>query len=475
MTPPTTPTDDSRPTRRRILTGLAAGAATLPVLSGCTATHPAAGSPPTGSPSPSPSPGTADRNAAPGAMRLFDNPDHNFQALFALGAAGQGSTEVGETLTAVNTINQAGASNQTFTDTFRTWGKRLADQADQAGGDKEPHTQNARALRSAASYEQALYFVLGTDQPDDEQAVYQAGRDSFDTFARTCTPPAQTATLPYGGKRMPLWFFRPQGATGRRPTVILTNGSDGQNVDMWTYGVAEALRRDWNALVYDGPGQGQLLFVDQLPFTPRWEQVVTPLVDWLTARDDVDPDRIALTGFSLGGVLAPRAAAYERRLAAVVAGPGVVTPWNAFPPQIREVLAPTKKETNQIWNDDVAPRIPKADRFTLNKRFEPYDAAVMRAARQGKLFTDFWTPARVLVGMDITKVAGRIQCPALIIDFQDDQFFPGQARALYDLVTSKKQYMEMTREQGAQLHCSPMAPQFYCETVFDWLDQTVRN
>ncbi|WP_256105768.1 S9 family peptidase [Streptomyces sp. ODS05-4] len=472
---------DGAPTRRRLLTTLAAGAgaAALPALAGCTTatsgTTGTAAAQPTGSPSGSTSPGTADRDAAPGAMQLFDDPDFNFQALFALGAAGEGATEVGETLTAVNAVNQAGVNNQSYTETFRSWGDRLAEQAQGAGEDDEPQTQGFRALRSSAYYEQALYFVLGSAEPDHEQRLYQAGRDSFDTFARTLTPPAVTATLPYGDARMPLWFFRPEGATGRRPTVILTNGSDGQNVDMWTYGVAEALRRDWNALVYDGPGQGQLLFVDGVPFTPRWERVVTPIVDWLTARDDVNPDRIALTGFSLGGVLAPRAAAFERRLAAVVAGPGVVAPWNAFPSEIREVLAPTKEETNRIWNDEAAPDIPKSDYFTLNKRFEPYDAAVMRQARQGELFTDFWTPARVLVDMDISKVAGRIQCPALVVDFEDDQFFPGQARTLYDLIRSDKDYVEMTRAQGAQLHCSPMAPQYYCETVFDWLQQKVRG
>ncbi|MGW0779115.1 alpha/beta hydrolase family protein [Streptomyces sp. NPDC002835] len=82
-----------------------------------------------------------------------------------------------------------------------------------------------------------------------------------------------------------------------------TKGSDGQCIDMWTYGVAAALDRDWNALVYEGPGQGQMIFVDQVVFSPRWETVVAPLIDWLTARSDVDADRIALTGLSMGGVI----------------------------------------------------------------------------------------------------------------------------------------------------------------------------
>ncbi|GHG62692.1 hypothetical protein GCM10018779_31610 [Streptomyces griseocarneus] len=73
-------------------------------------------------------------------------------------------------------------------------------------------------------------------------------------------PAALTDVVRYDKKTsLPVWFFRPDGSGKPRPTVILTNGSDGQNVDMWTYGVSTALDRGWNALVYDGPGQGQLL------------------------------------------------------------------------------------------------------------------------------------------------------------------------------------------------------------------------
>ncbi|XUM03750.1 alpha/beta hydrolase family protein [Streptomyces venezuelae ATCC 10712] len=209
---------------------------------------------------------------------------------------------------------------------------------------------------------------------------------------------------------------------------------------------------------------------DEYPLGDRRD----PLVDWLIARDDVDPRRIALSGLSLGGNLAPRAAAFETRLAAVIASPGCVAPWNAFPAEIRKILTPSKEETNQIWNKEVVPELPPADRFTLSKRFEPYDAAVMRAARQKKMFTDFYTPARVLVDLDITKVAPGIKVPALVVNFEDDQFFPGQARQLYDLIGGQKDLIDMTSAQGAQLHCSPMAPQYYNEVVFDWLADTVK-
>jgi len=52
--------------------------------------------------------------------------------------------------------------------------------------------------------------------------------------------------------------------------------------------------------------------------------VIGPVVDYALGRDDVDPDRIALLGMSQGGYWVPRALAFENRIAAGVADPGVV-------------------------------------------------------------------------------------------------------------------------------------------------------
>jgi dipeptidyl aminopeptidase/acylaminoacyl peptidase len=57
-------------------------------------------------------------------------------------------------------------------------------------------------------------------------------------------------------------------------------------------------------------------------FRPDWEAVIGPVVDFALTRPEVDPDRIALMGISLGGYLAPRAASAEPRIAACIADPG---------------------------------------------------------------------------------------------------------------------------------------------------------
>ncbi|WP_405843538.1 alpha/beta hydrolase [Streptomyces platensis] len=454
----------SGPTRRTTLTGLVGGAGAL-LAAGCSA-----------SPATAPTTRRTARAYAsasdptPGVMTLFKDPAFNFNGLLALGGSGYGSAEVGEVLTAVNTINKAGLSAQSYTETFKT----LGDQLRKPPGSGKPDTQTTRfrALRAAQYYAQALFFVLGSDTPGSEETLYKAGRGAWDAFCERCDPVPVTARVPYGKTPLPVWFFRPDSSGERRPTVILTNGSDGQNVDMWTYGVAAALQRGWNALVYDGPGQGQLLFVDQVVFTPRWENVVTPLVDWLSARPDVDTGKIALTGLSMAGDLAPRAAAFEHRIAALVAMPGVLSPWLGFPPEIREILIPGNKEkTNAIWNKEVVPGLSPAEAATLKKRFEPFSAPAMLAARTGKMFTDFYTPATLIKSLDITDVVRRIKMPTLVLDYEFEQFYPGQPRQMFEKLTAPKDYVKLTAATGAQLHCSPMAPQQHCEVVFDWLDE----
>ncbi|WP_329123969.1 alpha/beta hydrolase family protein [Streptomyces sp. NBC_01353] len=405
-------------------------------------------------------------------MTLFKDPAFNFNGLWALGASAFRAAEVGEVLTAVNAINKAGLSAQTYTDTFRRLGDQLLRPPQGFTHDRE--TTRFRALRAAQYYGQALFFVLGSGDPGKEQQLYRAGRGAWDKFCGLCDPAAVTAKVPYGTKPLPVWFFRPDASGERRPTVILTNGSDGQNVDMWTYGVPTALARGWNALVYDGPGQGQLLFDDQVVFTPRWETVVTPLVDWLVARSDVDPDRIALTGLSMGGNLAPRAAAFENRIAALVVMPGCLSPWLAFPPELRKIVTPDKEKTNTIWNKEIVPELPPDAAATIKKRIEPFSVPAMLDARKGEMFTDFWTPAKLIESMDITNVVGRIKVPTLLFDYEYEQFYPGQTRQMFDKLTDASRYLaKFDTTTGGQLHCSPMAPQQHCDLVFDWLQDEV--
>jgi hypothetical protein len=69
----------------------------------------------------------------------------------------------------------------------------------------------------------------------------------------------------------------------------------------------------------------------------------------------------------------------------------------------------------------------------------------------------------------VRDVVGRITTPLLILDPDDEQFFPGQPRQLYDLLPGEKKIIEFTQEQGANFHCQPTGRQLTHMQMLDWL------
>jgi len=69
----------------------------------------------------------------------------------------------------------------------------------------------------------------------------------------------------------------------------------------------------------------------------------------------------------------------------------------------------------------------------------------------------------------VRDVAGQITTPLLILDPDDEQFFPGQPRQLYDLLPGEKAIIGFTRAQGANFHGQPTGRQLTHTQMLDWL------
>jgi hypothetical protein len=79
--------------------------------------------------------------------------------------------------------------------------------------------------------------------------------------------------VPYEQTSLPGFLFRPDSSGTKRPTVVMTNGSEGSKSGLWAWGVSSTLSRGWNAFIYHGPGQQNMLFDRGHPFRPDWEAV----------------------------------------------------------------------------------------------------------------------------------------------------------------------------------------------------------
>jgi hypothetical protein len=99
---------------------------------------------------------------------------------------------------------------------------------------------------------------------------------------------------------------------------------------------------------------------------------------------------------------------------------------------------------------------------------------VLDAVREGRFPTDIWTPSKLVQQLDVTEVAPQIKCPTLVLDYEGEQFYPGQPEKMFALLTGPREYVKLTAAEGADLHCSPKAPRRHNEVIFDWLDKTLR-
>jgi hypothetical protein len=74
----------------------------------------------------------------------------------------------------------------------------------------------------------------------------------------------------------------------------------------------------------------------------------------------------------------------------------------------------------------------------------------------------------------LENVAGQIRCPTLLCDPEGEQFWPGQAKQLYDALTCPKQLCHFTAAEAAGArHCEPLADALRNQRIFDWLDRAL--
>lgn len=378
--------------------------------------------------------------------RFFVADDFDFCAKTLIGHAAQGMIDIGLVLATLDTITDGDPTS--WYDSWFATAENLRTQALEHRGADSLTGAAALFLAAAEAYDQALAFVDGL--PDDSVLLptFRRHRECWDGFIASTDGRHLPITVPYDGEVMPGYLLRPDVTEVARPTVVVTNGSDGSIAGLWATIAKGCLARGWNVFVFDGPGQQSMLFERDIPFRHDWEAVLTPVVDLLVARRDVDPEALLAYGISQGGYWLPRALAFEHRFVAAAVDGGVLDvarAWNRnLPPQLLALLqSGDKTRFNQFMGraaDD-----PATERM-FAFRARPYGLSDP---------CDLFTEVNRYV-LDETLIA-TITTPLLITDPDDEQFFPGQSQELYDALPGAKSLARFTADQGANGHCEPMA------------------
>lgn len=376
--------------------------------------------------------GTAPHYAPLGWEQWPEDPWMSFQFRRALGQTQVGGGTVSECFQAASRI--VPGDRESWYREWRRLGERAAAAGDAAAAAGHGATARATHLRAMSSFRSAEFWLA----PDDPRKsdTFDRVEACFRAAARWFIPAAEHVEIPYeGGVALPAHFLRSRVGGARQPVLVAFGGLDSYKEELYLMLGQAVLARGLSCLLVDGPGQGATLRRLGLPTRPDYEVPVARCLDWLEQRDDVDSARIAVSGTSIGGYYAARAAAFEPRLAAAVSHGGS---WD-----LHEVFGRADE------SHPMAHHIRAV--FGLGSMDEVGDAT---------------RPFR------LEGVLGRIRCPYLIIHGGEAVFGTAMAETAYEHARQAGVDVELrligAEETGAD-HCQHDNPTVACERVGDWL------
>ncbi len=340
-----------------------------------------------------------------------------------------GGSDLHECLTAVQRCRPG--DGEAWVGAWRALGERIERGATAALEAGHAVTARDAFFRASAYFRQADFFLPGAD--DRKRVLFLDAVRCFIAGARLHRPGIEPIEVVCGEETYAGYFCHPRHPKGARvPGVVMLGGADSLAEELFFFGGNQITERGMALLLIDTPGRGSSLRLKGIRTRPDYEKPVGAVIDYLQARPEVDPRRIGLAGVSMGGYYAPRVAAFEDRVKAMVLNCGafdlVEDLFDFFPP-IQQQMAWLVGATT-----------------------------VGRAREAFRAFT-------------LEGVAGRIRCPTLIEHGEDDFIMRvAGARRLWEAIGSRDKTLKTwSREEGGAVHCGFDNWAALFPHMFDWL------
>lgn len=376
--------------------------------------------------------------APEGWLQWPDDSDFSFQFVRILAAAQEGASTIGECFQTAGRI--AAGDRESWHAEWMKTGHASRARAEEAEEKGYAETAKANWIRATNYYRSAEFFL----DPQDDRRL-----PNFDLI-ELCShramalmePKGEIVKIPYTDEEDPDaymdgYFLPTPVGSGARPAVVAFGGLDEFKDELIQEMTKYAHPRGFSVLYVDLPGQGGTLRRRGKIARPDTEVPVSGCVDYLLSRADVDPDRIALYGASLGGYYSARAASFEKRFkCAVVDG----AQW---------CLA------------DSAKSVP-ADSPGVALMLAKWVFGAETHAELVEIAQEF----------DLNGVVDKISYPLLIVHGEEDEWGRYPAETLYEYTKKHGVDVEIkwfaANETGAA-HCQCDNPTLGMEYICDWI------
>ena len=300
-------------------------------------------------------------------------------------------------------------------------------------------------LRACNYYQMAERFR--TPKDDKALAAYKAGVFCFHRHVALTDVRIEIVEVPFADGSLPGYFVHAQNTTSERPPcVVYFDGLDVTKEIQYARGVPDLIKRGISVLIMDGPGTGEAIRFRGHYLRHDYEVAGSACIDWLEARDDIDPKKIGVVAISLGGYYAPRMAAMDSRFAACIA-------WGAM----WDYHAIWKKRIDAQFKTSLS--VP-GHHITWILGVDTLDAAL-----------------KALEPFKLDGVMQKMRCPFLLVHGADDEQIPlADAQKQFDACGSQdKTFRVYTAEEGGSQHCQRDYLTLVVADMWNWFEDKLRS
>jgi alpha-beta hydrolase superfamily lysophospholipase len=392
-----------------------------------------------------------------GQSRFFGDQAYHFQTLRALNDIQADGADTMEVLETITHIRQGDAQSW-----FRAWqktGDRLLQRAEKI----TDSMSRGQAYLRAHNYLRTAEFFL---PPNDTKRPlsFEKNVKAFGLGLDALGVHYERIRVPYGQHHLNAIYYPGPAGADVKALIVFCGGYDSTLEELYFALVRGAHARGYSVLTYEGPGQGSVLREQKLGFTPEWEKPTRAVVDTFLAGH-ARPPKMVLVGMSMGGYLAPRAAAFDDRFDGVVA-------YDVF------------YDFGAAAERNVPGFVMTLHRLGLDKLVQllvgikswrsPGLAWVIRNGMWAMNTGSAMQTLEALRAYTLENVAGQIKADVLIFAGVHDHFVPvSQAVDFQQRLTAARSVTTVVYdgESGGAEHCQLGAQTLWHADFFDWMEK----
>lgn len=319
--------------------------------------------------------------------------------------------------------------------------------------------QDDRIENAIAYYRMSEFFMYDGD-PDKIESYKKATTLFYEYYSEYFSnETVQIFHVPYENITLPVMYAKAQV---EKKDIILLHGGNDSYFEEFFFPMLYLASQGFDVYLFEGPGQGGVMRLQEKHFTYQWERPVKAILDYFHL------DNVTIIGASLGGFLAPRAAAFEKRIERVVA-------WTVFPNFLDVIIGSQPIKMQKLLHLLLKFKTKWLINFIIKQKMNRGDSLVVWGLNHGMYAYEASTPYEYFQRINdyqIEPIAKKITQDILILGATQDHFIDYRTVSKeIDLLTNVRSltFRLMTEEEQASNHCNCGNSKLVLDTISNWI------